>query len=275
MPKYCIDNSSLKVSNFYKDTLNDEILLNIPQNSSSFKIPSIKIIDYFQNKGFEAADLTQGIITLDRSCSQKNKFTFLTEHLKKIYKQTYENITIDSINISPQKPLPQHFDQFTFKKAIISKSKLKKGEGTFIVYYNDEKNIQKILYFTFQTQAFLPLFQASQDISNGSILNSSNAKPTLVQIQNAPTKPLQNPNNLIAKFNIKKGTILSTRQFKKNTLIKKGSFIKAILKEGKLVIGIDVKALQNANIGDTIKVKTSKNKIFNAIIKEKNLAIIR
>ncbi len=277
LPNYCIDGQDVRISHFYKQTLEDKTLFTLPNTSTSFEVPSLKIEDYFKTKGFKVEDLSGGVIRFNSFCKSDKEMVFLQEHLRKVYLKTYPNIRIDSIKVTPKKPLPENFSRYEFIKALISKSKLKKCSGVFVAYYKDLKNLQKTIYFNFETRAFLPVFISTSPISHNSTLHKSHFKQELAQLKDIPSQPLLEfkSDSLVAKFNIKSQKILLSRQFNKKADIAKGSYVKGVLVDGKLRVQTEVKALQSGNIGDTIRVKNSKNITFNALIKKKDLVIIR
>ena len=58
-------------------------------------------------------------------------------------------------------------------------------------------------------------------------------------------------------------------------LIKKGERINAVLNDGALSIIVEVMALENGNLGETIKVKNNDKKVFSAQIVSKKQVMIR
>ena len=61
---------------------------------------------------------------------------------------------------------------------------------------------------------------------------------------------------LITKIQIKSGEILTKRQFNAISLVKKGEMLNAVLIEGGVNIIAEVKALEDGNLGDMIKIRT-------------------
>jgi len=73
----------------------------------------------------------------------------------------------------------------------------------------------------------------------------------------------------------KSGEILTKRQFNAISLVKKGETLNAVLIEGSVNIIAEVKALEDGNLGDMIKIRTKDNKILEATVSGKGQAIIR
>ena len=69
--------------------------------------------------------------------------------------------------------------------------------------------------------------------------------------------------------------MLRLRQFTPLPLIKKGERVNAVLSDGALSIIVEVTALENGNLGETIKVKNNDKKVFSAQIVSKKQVMIR
>ncbi|HDX8141679.1 TPA: flagellar basal body P-ring formation protein FlgA, partial [Campylobacter fetus subsp. venerealis] len=80
---------------------------------------------------------------------------------------------------------------------------------------------------------------------------------------------------LITRTRIKRGKILTNRQFKTLSDIKKGDLINAVLKDGALNIEVLVTALEDGNVGDIIQVRNENNQVFKANVISKNRVLIR
>ena len=74
---------------------------------------------------------------------------------------------------------------------------------------------------------------------------------------------------------VKEGQIFSEYFFDTRKDVMKKESIKAFLSEGSLVIELHVTPLDDANIGDIVKVKTEQGKVLNAkILSEKEAMIL-
>ena len=80
---------------------------------------------------------------------------------------------------------------------------------------------------------------------------------------------------LVTKVQIRSGEILTKRQFNAISLVKKGQMLNAVLSEGGVKIIAEVKALEDGNLGDMIKIRTKENKILQATVSGKDEAVIR
>jgi len=82
------------------------------------------------------------------------------------------------------------------------------------------------------------------------------------------------PNNLMTKNNISANSILTMNKFEKKKSVLRGSKLRAYFRDGMLIIETEATALKDGNIGDVIKVKTDKGKLFRAKLISKYKVII-
>ena len=122
----------------------------------------------------------------------------------------------------------------------------------------------------------MPVFKAKYNLSKGKILTSNDYEQTEVDLDNLPSKVLQDLSvgAISTKRNIRKGNILTQNDFTRRLLIPKNSYVLAILRDGGLVLQFEAKALSGGNIGETIRIKTEEGKLFNAIIVSENKVVI-
>ncbi|MFC2492444.1 MAG: flagellar basal body P-ring formation chaperone FlgA, partial [Campylobacter curvus] len=80
---------------------------------------------------------------------------------------------------------------------------------------------------------------------------------------------------LVARTAIKAGEVLSQRQFSAMSLVKRGDILNAVLNDGGLSVIVEVRALEDGNLGDIIKIRTKDNKILPASVSGKNQVTLR
>ena len=99
----------------------------------------------------------------------------------------------------------------------------------------------------------------------------------MIEFGKWPKDALSSSNSLalITKVQIKSGEILTKRQFNAISLVKKGQMLNAVLSEDGVKIIAEVKALEDGNLGDMIKIRTKDNKILQATVSGKDEAVIR
>ncbi|WP_069435752.1 flagellar basal body P-ring formation chaperone FlgA [Campylobacter iguaniorum] len=171
--------------------------------------------------------------------------------------------------------MPQDFNEYELKEILLLS--LKDDGGNLRAVYKMPNNLNKSMFFKFDIKAKVKVFVASRDMDKGQILNLSDFESMLVPLNKYEKTALTSlPKvSLITKTRIKMGRVLTTRQFKTLSDIKRGDQITAIINDGSLSVEILVTALEDANIGEIIQVKNENNQIFKATIVSKNRAIIR
>ncbi len=273
--EYCIKNPHVMLGDIVENVKNDKVLIDIPDTTSHFQVPTIKVLEKLEKLGFKVQKNEQGIIKFKRFCDFK--LDALDKKLQKAVKTIYPNAYINSLQIKPKNTLPNGIDKMVLKNISVSKSSIKRQDGVFLAKFINQKGHIKSIYFSFSLDATLDVFVSTKDIKSGTILTQNHFAYQEFELKKLPINFLKTitPNTLIAKFNIKKGTILTQNAFKKKNLIKRGNYIKAILKDGMLSLEIEVKALNSGDRGDKIKVMSSDGKTFSAIIINKTTVHIR
>lgn len=275
-PDYCIDGDFVYLDDIVSDA-EKKILIKTPKKVTKFKIPTIKVIEKLEQNGYEVDDFTSGMITFDKYCDAGDLLGVIKSKLKKTFEKTYPNLEIKSFSVAPRNPLPADFSSYRFKNILFPKSKLKKANGTFLAHYITPRKMQKTLFFTFEIDAYLPLFKAKSNISNGTILTQNDCEKVMVKLGLIPSNPLLKieSNTKVAKYNIKEGTILAKRAFKNKLLLKRGARVKAVIQEGNMILQTDATTLSGGDKGEMIRVKTSEGKILNALIKSSKIVLIK
>jgi flagella basal body P-ring formation protein FlgA len=143
-----------------------------------------------------------------------------------------------------------------------------------IAYYKLEKKSQKIV-FRYEIDANIEVLVANRKIKRLESLNETDFETKNIKFNHFFSLPVYELDGLIAKQNISEGKILTKKLVKKKPLVFKGDILKAILIDGLLEVEIDAVALQNGNLGDIIRVRNQKGKVFRGKIISKESVLIR
>jgi len=157
----------------------------------------------------------------------------------------------------------------------IPENTLKKNSGSFIAIFK-VGNREKKLYFAYEMNAKIMVFKAKRNLLNGKILTNDDYESIWMSLEGIPTRAVLNeiPQNAMMKTSIKEGQVIADYHFDvKKTLSKKDS-IRALLKEGDLAIEVPATLVEDADIGDVVKIKTEQGKILNAKIVSSKEAVI-
>ena len=199
----------------------------------------------------------------------------LIDELRKAIYDEFPSAKINSINIDNHHELPVNFDELKLKNIILLG--LRDDSGTFRAVYTTPNSTNKSIFYKFKIDFKLPVLVATKDIGRDHILNLSDYKQKFVSLKDYDKQAIINPSNhqLITKSKIKRGKILTNRQFKTLSDIKKGDKISAIINDGALKVEILVTALSDGNIGEIISVRNQNNQTLKAQVISKNQAIIK
>ena len=150
-------------------------------------------------------------------------------------------------------------------------------KGSFRASFITPNGSQPSVFFRYEVSAKMPVLRAAKPLATRQMLGIDDFAKDWVELgEFSPDMMSEAPNaRLATKQNIKSGEVLRLRQFTPLPLIKKGERINAVLNDGALSIIVEVMALENGNLGETIKVKNNDKKVFSAQIVSKKQVMIR
>ncbi|MDO5046815.1 flagellar basal body P-ring formation chaperone FlgA, partial [Campylobacter sp.] len=171
--------------------------------------------------------------------------------------------------------LPKDFASYKFEKLFINSLNSQKGSfrATFILPNESVKS----LFFRYEFKAKMPILRAGKQISVKHILSVLDYRFDEIEFSEFSKDYFTDipVSKMISKQNIKAGDILAKRQFQMLSMVKKGDTVQAVLNDGSLNVSIEVKALEDGNLGDVIKVRGRDKKVFYATIISKKQVLIR
>ena len=269
-PMYCIVNDQISLRTLGFDGEDNEIL-NLERKRAA-KIDSKKLYEILTANFKTYKDKSGGSVAFVKNCSIMDEIQM--QFLRSISDE-YPGISISDLSISPQNKLPANFKEFVLKNIFLGDQNSQKG--TFRASFEDVDLSLKSIYFKFSFNAKMPAFIAINSMNTNHILSLLDYQPTMIEFGKWPKDALSSSNSLalITKAQIKSGEILTKRQFNAISLVKKGQMLNAVLSEGGVKIIAEVKALEDGNLGDMIKIRTKENKILQATVSGKDEAVIR
>ena len=269
-PMYCIVNDQISLRTLGFDGEDNEIL-NL-EGMRAAKIESKKLYEILTSNFKTYKDKSGGSVVFVKNCQIMDEIQM---HFLKAISDEYPGISVSDLSISPQNKLPANFKDLVFKNIFLSDQNSQKG--VFRASFEDVDLSLKSLYFKFSFNAKMPVFIAINSMNTNHILSLLDYQPTMIEFSKWPRDALSGLSaaTLITKIQIKSGEILTKRQFNAISLVKKGEILNAVLIEGGVNIIAEVKALEDGNLGDMIKIRTKDNKILEATVSGKGQAIIR
>jgi len=260
---------------FTKNKANNFKILDLPANRTTFQVSSLRIISKFKQHDENITDLTNGIVTF-KKCHSVIDFENIKKLLVQKFKIKYPSIKIKNIEITSISPLPVKLSYYKLQDIDLAPNDYRNSSGTFGVLYKKGMEIKKI-YLRYMIDANISVFKASYNLRNGKILNPDDYERVEIKFNKLPLHVISGKikKDYIIKGYIRKGLILSTNSLKIKKNLLKNSYIKAILEDENMILEVDAHILNDANIGDTVKIRTTNGKILRAkIISLKTAKII-
>jgi len=267
---YCVVNDQISLRTLGFDGEDNEIL-NL-EGMRAAKIESKRLYEILTSNFKTYKDKSGGSVVFVKNCSTMDEIQM---HFLRAISDEYPGISVSDLSISPQNKLPANFKDLVFKNIFLNDQNSQKG--VFRASFEDVDLSLKSLYFKFSFNAKMPVFIAINSMNTNHILSLLDYQPTMIEFSKWPRDALSGLSaaTLITKIQIKSGEILTKRQFNAISLVKKGQMLNAVLSEGGVKIIAEVKALEDGNLGDMIKIRTKDNKILEATVSGKGQAIIR
>jgi flagella basal body P-ring formation protein FlgA len=135
---------------------------------------------------------------------------------------------------------------------------------------------RKKIYFSYEIEASINAFKAKHNMHHDKILTKKDYEAVQIPLNKLPSRLIscKIDKKLITKNYVKEEELLTYNKIEVKKDVLKGNQIRAYMVDGSLVIGIDATLLQDANIGDRVKVRTKENKILRAKLFSSSEAMI-
>ena len=273
---YCVEQDALKVSYFGYQGNNDPVIVQIPKDRVNYSIPSSVILSALSERNISAIDSSDGIVIFKRNCTLMGKADAIEDAFLKKFQEASPSVLIEEKpRIFAKSSLPADFKRYQFVGVTIPDATLKKNSGSFVAIFKVGDK-EKKLYFTYEMNAKIMVFKAKRNLLNGKILTNDDYESIWMSLEGIPTRAVLNeiPQNAMVKTSIKEGQVLADYHFDVKKTLSKKDTIRALLKDGGLVIEVQATLIEDADIGDVVKIKTEQGKILNAKIVSSKEAVI-
>ena len=274
--QYCTKNiTTIRASFFLKSPDHDFVIIKLPKNLSSFSVPSLQVISKLKENNITCSDNSGGIVTF-RKCYEPIALEAIKVKIRKKFQRRYPSMNIQKIRIQATS-LP-NFDLSKFKLNTLNlkDSDYRNATGTLGVSYTKKFRTKKI-YLKYHIIANISVLKAKYNLRNGKILQNNDYQKTVTSFDVLPRYAITGKihQDYIIRGYIKKGTILKRNDLKIKKLLLKNDPIQAVLQDENLRIATDAHVLSDANIGDIVKIRTAKGKVFKAkVISQKSAMIL-
>ena len=187
------------------------------------------------------------------------------------YLELYPTLSISSLTLKPLGIMPRNFANYQLEKITLSAASLKRNTGTFSVLYSNTKKKKK-RFFKFKLDATIGVYVSQRYIKKDRIIDDNYVTFQEVAFEKFRARPIDEHYfyNYESKRSIKKGKIITVNDLRRIIDIKRGDTLDATLVDEAVQLTFKVKAVEEGNIGDIIKVKRGHYKKFKAQITSKN-----
>jgi len=191
------------------------------------------------------------------------------------FENRYPCLDAELPTIISSSPLPLDFKNYELIEIKLKPSKLRKHRGSFKAVFKTPQK-EKTIYFKFSIDATIDVFKAKHKLYNDKILSENDYEKVTIKLDKLPSKVItcNMPKNLMTKNYISANSILTMNRFEYKKDVLRGANIRAYIRDGMLVLETEATLLKDANIGDVVKIKTEKGKLFRAKLISKYRAII-
>ena len=185
--------------------------------------------------------------------------------------ELYPALKIKTLTIKALGRAPKKINRYHIEKITLSAATLKRNHGTFTVLYATKEKKRK-RYFKFNLDATLGTYISTHYIKRGQAIGENNVAYQEVPFKNFSSTPIDARYfyDYESKRSIRSGKIITTNDLRRILDIKRGQLVDATLYDGNVVLNFKVKAIEEGNIGDIIKVKRGHYQKFPAKITSKN-----
>ncbi len=273
---YCVDGlKKITSSLITKQKTKDFFILKLPANRAKYTVSSLKILSKFKENDINVTDLSKGVVVF-KNCKIPINIKKIKSKLAYKFKKKFPSLQIQKIDISSPSSLSPNLSFYHIKKVKLNNNSLSHAKGSFSVFLRRGKKTKQI-YLKYDMDATIIVLKANYNLRNGKILQNNDYIKTRVKFYKLPAKVLNDnlQNGYIVKGYIRKGSILSMNNFKIKKAMLKGEYIKAILKDGNLILEIDAHLLTDANLGDIVQIRTVAGKVYKAKIVSMKTALIQ
>jgi len=246
--EYFVSCDEIKLSSLFPQVKEDVLLYKITEGRTTKRVPSKELMTLLQSYGYKELTYKSEYIQFTKTAPLDTKK--IEEEIKKVFKERYKQIDILSLEVRPRGYLEVLPTEYTIH--VQSKSHLK-SQGAFYIKTNEKKKI----FFDFLIKAQLEVYFARESIKRNTELSSINTLKKSIILDKFRSQPLQNIANgaLQSKHNIKKDTLLTSRDIVALALVRRGESVNVLLKSDNMSISFPAEALEDGVYEQIIEVQ--------------------
>lgn len=195
--------------------------------------------------------------------ADKAYLTTITQAIQAKFLETYPSMSINVLNITPLGKMPKQFQDARIEKITFTNAALKRQKGTFSVLFANDKKRKK-RYYKYALDASIGIYMTEQILKKNSTLQSHHVRYQTIPFKHFAFKPIDERYFLgyETKRTIRDNRMLTINDLRRIVDVKRGNLLDATLQDGSVALTFKVRAIQEGNVGDIIKVKRGHYKNF-------------
>jgi flagella basal body P-ring formation protein FlgA len=265
---YYVDSRTINLSIITSDTKNSQHIYSIDLDKHTKRVKAKDLIKLLKKHGYDKYNFKGSYINfilkspIDTSRIKKSIYNY--------YMQNYEDIEILEISVHPRayiNSLPKEYIVNIRQKDFLSNSGV----------INIKTQKKRKIFFNYRVNARLNIYVSKKKIKKGVALSAINSSKKSIILDKFRAKPIQSiqKDSFESKYHISKDKILTIRDVKTLSVVKRNSFITVNLYSDNMAITFGAKALQDGKVNDIISVQKNNGKRFKVRVIGKNKAEIR
>ncbi len=265
---YLVTTKEIKLSTFVKNVKQDKILYTIDRFKHTKRIKSKEILRLLKQNGYKEYIAKHSYIKfMQKSPIQTKK---IEEFVRHYYQKHYPSMQIQKILVTPRSFITSLPNEYTLHMQ--NQSFLRHHAILILKSYQGRETF----FDTFVT-ASLSLLRAKKHIRRNEELSVFNTQTVTVHFDRFHALPLMklSTGSLQAKYSLKEGKYINSRDIRPLFLVRKGSNINVSLDHSNMSISFVAKALQNGCYADIIQVINHKGRKIKVMITGKHQAEVR
>ena len=199
----------------------------------------------------------------------------LKSAIKNEYIKEYPQIAVVSIKV--QEGSKENISGYRYSAIEMQRQNLTKNNGVVLAIFVNEKNETKRVFVRYEIEALLEVLKAKHNLQKDKILSQEDVNIENIALKNIFFKPLTKDElgSVSTKRFISGGTVITQKDASKPPAVRKNSIVYAVIRQDAVEIEMEVTALEDGDIGDTINVRAKNGKNMKALVASKERVEIR
>jgi len=267
-PLYLVQTKEIRLSTLVKNVNNDTVLYTIDTLKHSKRVKSKELLQLLKANGYKEYSAKHSYIKfVQKSPIQTKK---IEDFVRRYYQEHYPSMQIEKVLVTPRSyttSLPKEYTLHMQKQSFLRHKAI-----LILKSYTSRETF----FDTFIT-ASLTLLSAKKDIKRNEELSLLNTKKITIHFDKFYALPLMqlSAGSLQAKYFLKKGKYINTRDIRSLFLVRRGTTVNVSLDNSNMSISFVAKAIQNGSYGDIIQVINHKGRKIKVMITGRHQAEVR